>query len=324
MNDLSYIASLLLEKDDFTLIAHVSPDGDTLGSSLALYHALSVMGKKVQIVCQNEVPMVYAYLPGSENFRLPEKAEQTPYVICVDCAAVDRLGTAEKLFRGAMHTVNIDHHATNVGYADDNCVRDTAAAGEIVFDLLEILEQIDADSASCLYTAIMTDTGNFAYSNTTSDTLRIAAELLEDGADNERINRYVYRTVPLRKAKLLGIALNSLELHCNGKLGVIRITQEDLRRAGASSEDTEGVIDHVRDIDTVELALMIREAAQPDTGKISMRSKVYADVSAIAERMGGGGHKHAAGYTDYGKFSDICTRAIDIACAALNGEQASL
>lgn len=324
MNDLSYIASLLQEKDDFTLIAHVSPDGDTLGSSLALYHALLKMGKKAQIVCQNSVPMVYAYLPGSDSFCQPEQAEQTPYVICVDCAAIDRLGTAEKLFRGASHTVNIDHHATNAGYADDNCVRDTAAAGEIVFDLLEILDQIDAESASCLYTAIMTDTGNFAYSNTTSDTLRIAAELLEDGADNEMINRYVYRTVPFRKAKLLGIALSRMELYCDGKLGVIRLTQEDLRQAGATSEDTEGVIDHVRDVDTVELALMIREAAQPNTGKISMRSKLYADVSLIAEKMGGGGHKHAAGYTDYGEFSEICARAMELAQSALNHEQASV
>ena len=291
---------------------------------MALFHALEKMGKKVQAVCQNTMPTVYSYLPGSEKFILPEQAEQTPYVVCIDCAAVDRLGTAEWLFRGASHTINIDHHATNLGYADDNCIRDTAAAGEIVFDLLEILDQIDAEAASCLYTAIMTDTGNFAYSNTTSDTLRVAAELLEDGADNAVINRFVYRTMPLRKVKLLGIALTRMELYCEGKLGMIRITQEDLRQAGATSEDTEGVIDHVRDVDTVEMAIMVREAAQPNTGKISMRSKVYADVSAIAEKMGGGGHKHAAGYTDHGEFSEICDRALELGRAALEHEQASL
>ncbi len=317
MNDISYIASFLQARDGFTIVSHVSPDGDTLGSALALYCALKKMGKRAQVICQNQVPAVYNFLPNANEVLLADSAGQMPNVICIDCAAKDRLGIAVRHFDAAEHTINIDHHRTNVGYANDNCIRDTAATGEIVFDLLEMLEMIDEDSASCLYTAIMTDTGNFAYANTTPDTLHKAAELLEDGADNAYINRCVYRTIPLRKAKLLGIALGKLEMYSNDRIGMICISAEDMKQAGATSEDVEGIIDHIRDIDMVELAIVARESSEPDTVKMSLRSKNTADVSVMAERMGGGGHKRAAGYTDHGAFAEVCARALAMAQEAL-------
>ncbi len=321
MSDLSYIASFLQARDGFTILCHVSPDGDTLGSALALYAALQRMDKRAQVVCQDAVPAVYRFLPGADALRFPEQAERLPNVICVDCAAKDRLGSALKLLEAAEHSINIDHHLTNDAYADDNCIMDTAATGEIIFDLLEMLNMIDAAAATCLYTALMTDTGNFSYANTTPETLHKAAELLEDGADNAYINTCVYRMVPLRKTRLLALALEKLELYCDGKLGVIRISQQDMKKVGASSEDMEGIIDHVRDIDTVELAVVVRESSQPGTGKISMRSKNNADVSTIAVRMGGGGHMRAAGYTDHGSFEQICERAIEMSRALLENEQ---
>ena len=322
MSDLSYIASVLQSRNDYTIIAHVSPDGDTLGSALALYGALLKMGKSVQVVCENPVPAIYAFLPHADALRLTQNAVQAQNVICVDCAARDRLGNAEPLLEAAAYSVNLDHHRTNDAYAEDNYIRDAAATGEIIFDLLDMLNVLDEDTATCLYTAIMTDTGNFSYANTTPETLHKAAELLEDGADNAYINRCVYRTLPLRKVRLLGVALNNLEMYCENRLGIIRLSQKDMQKAGATSEDVEGIIDHVRDIETVEIAAVVREASEFETGKISMRSKNSADVSLIAEKMGGGGHRRAAGYTDHGSFDDICARAITMAKELLAQTQA--
>lgn len=321
MNTIQEIALYLQAQDAFTIMAHVSPDGDTLGSSLALFCALGRMGKKVQVVCENPVPAIYAFLPGADAVLLPEQAESLPNAISVDCAAQDRLGKAAPLFSRAVHTINIDHHVTNPLYADMNYVEEKAAVGEIMYTLLVRLGQMDRAIATCLYTAIMTDTGNFSYANTTADTYRTAALLVEAGADNAAVNRAVYRTVPYRKIKLLGAVLNSVQLYCEGRLGVATITQADLARAGATSEDVEGIIDYVRDIDTVELAVLVRESSLPNTGKISLRSKNYANVCSIGARMGGGGHRRAAGYTDHGEFSAICARAVDMARAALEQEE---
>ena len=308
MHDLAYIASFLQARDGYTIISHVSPDGDTLGSSLALYCALLKLGKRVQVVCENSVPAVYRFLPHTQDVLKPDAAEKLPHVICVDCAAKDRLGAALPIFNAAAHSINIDHHMTNTAYANDNCIRDTAATGEIIFDLLSMLNLLDVQSATCLYTAIVTDTGNFAYGNTTADTLRKAAELMEEGADNVLINRCVYRSVPLRKLCLLRTALASLQLYEDDRIRMICITQKDLEEAGASSEDVEGIIDHVRDIESVEIAVMVRESSLKNTAKISLRSKKYADVSSIAKAMDGGGHKHAAGYTDHGALDEVYER----------------
>ncbi|MDO5111101.1 MAG: bifunctional oligoribonuclease/PAP phosphatase NrnA [Clostridia bacterium] len=320
MSKLSFIASYLQERDDYTIICHVSPDGDTLGSGLALYGALQKLKKSVQIVCEDALPKVYAFLPFSGALKKPAEAAQTRNVISVDCAARDRLGTAETLFANARHTLNIDHHVTNAEYADDNCVWDTAAAGEIFFDLLEMMGLIDPDIATCLYTAIMTDTGNFAYSNTSPETLHAAAELIEDGADNAYINRCVYRTMPFSKVRLLGYALAHIELYCNGRLGLSRITRQDFEDAGATCEDVEGIIDHIRDVDTVEIAVLVRESAEAGACKVSLRSKTSLDVGDVAARMNGGGHKRAAGYTDHGTLDEVCARALQMAGALLSGE----
>ena len=316
MRELSFIASYLQADDDYTIICHVSPDGDTLGSGLALYGALRKLNKRVQIICQDPLPRVYAFLPFSDALTLAEGAMQTQNAISIDCAAPDRLGTAAALFENAKHTLNIDHHATNGAYAGDNCVWDTAATGEILFDLLEMMGLIDADIATCLYTAIMTDTGNFAYANTMPETLHTAAELLEDGADNAYITRCVYRTMPFPKIKLLGLALSQATLFCDGRIGLSRISKQDFADAGAAGEDVEGIIDYIRDVDTVEIAILVREAAA-GVCKVSLRSKTTADVGSVSARMNGGGHKRAAGYTDHGTLDEVCDRAVQMTSALL-------
>ena len=320
----SALAEWLRREDGFTLIAHVSPDGDTIGSSLALFCILQAMGKHVQVVCEQRVPVLYSFLPYADEVKQPEDAGQLPNAIAIDCADVRRMGRAVELFCSASATGNIDHHRTNSAYGNYVVKDDTASAtGELIYAVWQVLgaaEQKDAavarEIACCLYTAISTDTGNFAYSNTTPETFRVAAGLLETGIDIAGINRKVYRTVPLGKTRLLGFVLSSMQLFEDGRIGAALVTQSDLAHFGASAEDVEGVIDSIRDVDTVEIAILLREG-RDGTYKASMRSKQYADVSAIAHIYGGGGHLRAAGCTLEGEPQTLMDKMVDAAKDAL-------
>ncbi len=311
MDSLRAIAALIKQEDDFLLIAHVSPDGDTLGSVLALARAIEALGKRVESVCADPVPHIYAFLPGAEAVRLPGEAKPARVAIAVDCADAQRLGDAYALFEAAQFRCNIDHHITNTQYAHMNCADARAAAtGELIYALIRMLGAgPDAEASDCLYAALISDTGNFAYSNTTPETLRIAADLMERGADNTRVNRLLYRTIPYQKQKLLGAALADLTLYEEGKISLSLLERAQIEACGASDEDAEGIIDHIRDIEGVELALLIR-AAEPGAYRVSLRSKLYADVGAIAKLMGGGGHKHAAGYTAHGAADEVLHEAL--------------
>lgn len=316
-------AEWLRREDGFTLISHVSPDGDTIGSSLALYGILSAMGKRVQAVCEQPVPRVYSFLPFANNVLLPSQADTGFHnAISVDCADTARMGGAAVLFENAAQKGNIDHHRTNPLFGDvvlhDG---DAAATGEIVCALWRILNVAMTGSAAqqiaeCLFTAISTDTGNFAYSNTTPATFFAAASLLETGIDIAEINRKIYRTVPLAKKRLLGYVLTNMQLHEDGRVGFAFISLETLASLGATSEEVDGVIDDIRDIDTVEIAILARQA-KDGTCKVSMRSKQYADVSAIAHRLGGGGHLHAAGCTWQGEPEPLKAELLRLAKDAL-------
>ncbi len=283
--------------DDILLVAHVSPDGDTLGSCFALYGALRELGKHVQIVCEDPVPATYRFLPFSDRLIKPEQAKPADAVVCVDCADLARAGRSEALYRAAKATLNIDHHGTNASYAEDNYVQRAGATGELIFNVIAIMNvALNKDIASCLYAAITTDTGNFSYSNTTPDTLRIAADLLDTGIDLPHLNRGLFRTIPFHKLKLQALTVDKTKLYEYGRIGVSFITLEDIRSCGATSEDTEGIIDSIRDIDSVEVAALLRES-EDGTVRVSLRGKSSADVSKIATQFGGGGHRLAAGCT---------------------------
>ncbi len=314
MDSLEAIAALLKENDDFLIISHVSPDGDTLGSALALAHMLESLGKQAQVVCADKVPHIYGFLPGALDILLPEQARAARVAIAVDCADAQRLDTALPLFEAAETSCNIDHHMTNTQYADFNYIQGKAAAtGELIFALLCALGvEPDAHAASCLYAALISDTGNFAYANTTPETLRIAARLMECGAEHTRINRLIFRTTPLHKKKLLGAVLTKLALYEDGKIGAACLSKEEVAACGATEEDAEGIIDHIRDVEGVELALFIRES-QAGVYKVSLRSKFQADVGDIAKLMGGGGHKRAAGYTALGDMDGVAAEALRLA-----------
>ncbi len=322
--NLQALADWICQKDGFTLVAHISPDGDTLGSNLALCCALQAMGKQAQVVCDQPVPYIYAFLPGAKSIALTQQARQDyHHIIAVDCADQQRMGEAQALIKVAGDTANIDHHGTNIGYAAYNLVDPQAAAtSELIFALCNALQvPLDEKIATCLYTALVTDTGNFAYSSTTARTLRVAAALLETGIDIADINRRIFRTVPLSKTRLLGRALCTMELYAQGALGISCVSRQDMQDCGATSEDVEGIIDNIRDVEGVEIAMLLRESSMGNSIKISLRSKEYADVSQIACRFGGGGHIHAAGCTLEGNtLKQAKSLLLEASQAALRGE----
>lgn len=285
------------EQNDIVFMAHVSPDGDTLGSCLALYLMAQQLGKTAQIVCEEPVPAIYRFLPCAAAVTLPGDAREAAAAMCVDCADIARTGACAPLYHAAKATFNIDHHGTNNRYADGNFVRHCAATGELVYALLRALRlRLTPDIAACLFAAIATDTGNFSYSNTTADTFRITAELLDAGVDLPELNRRLFRTIPYRKTKLLGLAITKIELFCAGRGGIGFLTQEELRACGATGEDAEGIIDSIRDIDSVEIAALLRESTDGRI-RVSLRGKSTVNVNDIAVAFGGGGHRFAAGCT---------------------------
>ncbi len=312
------LCAFIKARDGFTIIAHMSPDGDTLGSSLALLWLLRKLGKQAEAVCADPAPSMYAFLPLAGEVLLPSKAAGYENVIAVDCADKARLGKAVDLFEAATATYNIDHHPTNDAYARHNAVDPSAAAtGELIYRLAQSLcVQIEADFASCLYAALMTDTGNFAYSNTTGETMRIAGDLLDAGADGYGLNLRIYRSTSLERLRLLQLAIANIRLYREGAVGITSLSRAEIEESGAHDEDTEGVVDCVRDIESVEIAIFIKENGS-NGWKISLRSKLMADVGAIAAQMGGGGHARAAGYSARGDLTAVWADALRRAEEAL-------
>jgi phosphoesterase RecJ-like protein len=296
---LDKIAVLIKRTDKIAILPHIAADGDAVGSSLALAIELSAMGKDVSVILEESIPQIYEFLPGTGlAFVYPEGDRAFDLAIALDCGDIERLGSRRGIFERAGVTINIDHHRTNNGFADYDLV-DTlsAATGEIIYRLFEAME-VDPgkDTAACLYTAISTDTGSFRYSNTVPMTHVICAELLKKGIDVADISKRVFDTASYGKVRLTGEAIDSLELYFDGKAAIMCLTEEAIRRSGAAEEDSDGIINIARNIRGVEVAAMLRQMAGGDI-KVNLRSNYTADVSALAMKYSGGGHKRAAGFT---------------------------
>lgn len=304
---LNKIVSVIKEAKTIVILPHVYADGDCLGSCLALGFALKKMGKDIEIFIEESIPFVYDFLPGSKaaqvfNGSIPK----FDVAIALDTGDLDRLGKRNQIFDSVKVTVNIDHHRTNTEFAVHNYVdSNSSAVGEIIYELIKLLGQsFDKEIATCLYVAIATDTGGFRFSNTTELTHKIAADLIGFGADVSDISQKVFDTVTLGRVKLLGEAIKSLELLENGKVAIFTLSDDDIKKAGAKDEDCDGIVSTGRNINGVEVAVLLRERESGEI-KVNFRSKNYVDVSAIANLYKGGGHKRAAGCTTQGKLEDI-------------------
>jgi len=285
---------------------HVSPDGDTIGSALALHASLLSMGKNSTLICDDTPAKHYEFLYEKYSIVAPEKAQTAPVSIAIDCADFKRMGRSRLQFEKSPTTINIDHHFSNPSYATYNYVEGHASStGEIIHELLkQLVITINLEIATYLYTAISTDTGSFSYSNTTPKCHLLACEFIELGIDVARLSSQLMNSRSLGKTRLLSLAISKLELFFDDKIGLIYIEQSDLAALGVRPEDCESIVDYIRDIDTVEIAIFIREMNN-NKYKISMRSKLYADVGSIAQVYGGGGHVRAAGCPIAGDFNEI-------------------
>jgi bifunctional oligoribonuclease and PAP phosphatase NrnA len=304
-SDLQAIVDALRRDDRFLLITHENPDGDALGSILSAKLVLEKLGKDTVMYLSGKAPLPaeYKFMPLDELRReLPDDVGER-VLFALDCANESRLGEGQAALEAAPTVLNVDHHHDNTRFGNVNLVlADASSTGEIVRDLArELGVDLTPDIAEALYVALVTDTGRFQYANTTPKALRLAAELVEAGADVHRVFQSVYETVQLAKLKLLARALDRAEVYEGGGLVVSYLLRTDFAEVGAAEPYSEGIIDFLRAVEGAEMAALIREPPMPGrpARRVSLRSSSdEVDVSAIARASGdGGGHRQAAGFS---------------------------
>ena len=300
---LTDIKDAVLQAKEILLVAHIQPDGDTLGSCYALMNGLIGIGKSAQICCENDMPPRYAELFSGSIIKPQGIKKSYDLVIAVDCADKSRLGKAQKIFRKTDNTINIDHHVTNDAFAKMNYIAQASSTGEIIFELMQLLHiRHDAETAKYLYIAISTDTGNFTYSNTSQKCLAYVSELVEL-FDLRNTADVLFRRRSLVLTKLIARSLSRLETYEDGKIAFVTLLLSDMKELGASGADCENIVDFAREIEETKVAVFFREL---DTGvKISFRSKGDIDVCAVAADFGGGGHVNAAGSCASGTLDEV-------------------
>jgi phosphoesterase RecJ-like protein len=309
--ELKAIADALRQHDRFLVVTHENPDGDALGSLLAATLALRQLGKDavMYLAGQTPLPREYAFMPLGELVREPPADAADRVLLAVDCAKEDRIGDEASLSRAPL-VLDIDHHHDNTRFGDLNLiVADASSTGEVLRDVFaELGVELTPELAEPLYIALVTDTGRFQYANTTPKALRLAAELVEAGADIHAVFQEVYESVEFAKLKLLARALARAEVLEGGRIVVSHLLRKDFADVGASEPYSEGIIDYLRAVEGAELAVLIREqlSTGAQTHKGSLRSSIdELDVSAIARRFGGGGHRQAAGFSTDRPFDEI-------------------
>lgn len=296
--------------------SHARPDGDGIGSALACGQILRVMGKEAEVVMHDGVPRIYQSLPFADRVVQADAIPENDAVILLECDSMQRtqLAGLEKSF-----LINIDHHASGRNFANINWIDSEAmATAELVYRLARLAcVPVDRDIATCLYTALMTDTGSFMFKGTNEHTFTVARDLVLAGADPAQCARHIYFGHSTAKMRLLGAALSNL--HREGPLAWIWVTQEQMIRLGAREEDCEGLVNYALSIDDVHVAIFFREL--PDQRfRVSLRSKGEVNVSTVAESFGGGGHKCASGCSIDGPLAVAVSRIVE----RLRAESAAL
>lgn len=312
-NTMSKAIDLIRSSNNIYIASHINPDGDNIGSSLALALALKKINKRVTPLSPGEIPSDYRFLPGLDLYRdYSTDLHPVELFIALDSGDADRLGNNKKLLESSRSIINIDHHISNTNFGNINLVDEkVSSTGEIIYHLIKGLGiDIDSDIANCLYTAISTDTGSFIYDNVTAQTHEIIADLIRVGIDKADINIQLYASRSIEKTKLYINVLSTLKLYNDNKIATVKVTKKMLEETHTILDDTEGIISFVREIEPVEVACILKESEEKKT-KISMRSKRYIDVSEIASNFNGGGHIRAAGGTIYENIQTAETIVVD-------------
>lgn len=304
------------------ITSHIRPDGDGLGSGLALYWMLQSLGKEAVVVVKDRVPPAYDVLPGTDRIIVQaDVTECYDAAFIIECSDVERPGLPG--LRNQF-VVNIDHHSTTIPFGDINWIDPTAAAvGEMIYNLCKALGvEVTKEIAECIYTALLTDTGSFHFSNTTERTLKIASELVRRGVEPARISQALFYSYPFSKIRLMGLVLSTIERDESGRIAWVKLDQDMMAEAGASEEDSDGIVNHALSIDEVEAVAFFKELS-PDIYRVSLRSKGRNNVAKVAELFGGGGHRNAAGCRISGDFDDVKRRVIEGLQSAVGVEPVS-
>jgi phosphoesterase RecJ-like protein len=306
------VLEVIREHKTFCIVGHMRPDGDCIGSQLGLALALRNEGKRVTVWNQDAIPLKYKFLVGDGLIEKPQRGKKFDCVIATDCASYERLGTVGDCVKQRKVLINIDHHATNPRYGDVNWVSPREpSTGELIYRLLKVARwPITPPIADLLFAAISTDTGSFQYPNTRPGTFHAGAELVTRGANLAKICDEVYQSYPLSRAKLLKHVYSKFRLTDNDRIAWLWLKKKDFTRTGAESDDTEGLIDHLRAIEPVVVACVFEEI-EPEMTRISLRSKSdRVNVSEICGQFGGGGHPAAAGARIPGKPLSVQRKVI--------------
>lgn len=318
--DMPALVEALRKARNILLCTHINPDGDAIGSTLAMGLVLQAMGKEVTFACHHPVPGYLAFLPHGGCFVLPEALEGWAFdtALAIDCADASRMGDCWGYYEKVPVTLQIDHHPTNPLYARVNMVDGNAAAsGCMVMRVLDAMDAaITADMAQCLYTAISTDTGNFCFKNTDAEAFACAARLMKEGLNLNECARQLHLLKSEPHVRLLGRALNSLRIFGNGKCAGMRLTLQDYEAAGAGAEHCDKIVNYAMDLPGVEMAYLADEK-NGGMVKVSLRAQPPRNVARIAQKFGGGGHVLAAGCRYKTTLKEMCAALETEMCSQL-------
>jgi len=298
MNPKDRVLEALQTAERILLVMHAAPDGDSAGSAIALGLALRALGRVVTFVSHDAVSERLSFLPESQNVVRWDEAMQETYdvVVSVDCGSPGRLAAPDEFWLWSIPLINIDHHRNNPEFGTINWVQsETSATGEMIAELIQYAKwPLTPEQAVCLYTAISTDTLSFRQVNTTPSTLKIAHWLTTSGMDLRNVNRVIWDCRPLGEVRFLGWALGQAKLSADGRFVWLVVSRQDMDQFGTDDMGVDMVIHHLLAIDSVQVAIVVKESLLPNQAKVSWRGKAPWDVAALASAFGGGGHTYAA------------------------------
>ena len=307
-NNIKEFALKLNKYGSFAVFCHYRPDGDTIGSALALKNGLKKIGKKAEIFCDDKIPDRFTFLEAVKEIHRDFFGEYEAF-IAVDCADIQRTGKFFDIFEKKKETFSIDHHVGNTYFAKENCVIDSASNCENVYELLKALSvELDNETATYLMLGIITDTGGFSHSNVNENTFAVAKELMRCKVDVDGINYYMFENQTFERAKLFGLTMSKIRSFADGKIAIITVTRENIEKTGAATEETEGFIDFIMGISGVEVGMCLLEMREEEY-KVSFRSK-KTDVNAVAGVYGGGGHVRASGCMIKGPYEEVVEKLV--------------
>jgi len=297
MNDVKEVFNLINSSQNICIAGHKAPDGDCIGSVMALYEFLKPFNKKLTVYIDGIIPFNYKPFVKEDVIAKEYDNNEFDLLFVLDCSDAERLGKFKDVLKNAKKSVCIDHHKTNESYADINIIDSSmSSTGELLYDILKISgRQLTKQIAEYIYIAILTDTGKFSYSNTTGQTHEKTAELIELGVDVAEIDNIVYNSKPSNVVKAFIECIGGIELYYDNKFGITSITKDILERNNVNMGDIDGVVEFIREIKEVEVSCVLKEYEEKNT-KVSLRSKNDIDVSAVSVKFRGGGHARAAGF----------------------------